>query len=75
MDERAPFTDAELDELPDYLGESVEGARATEQDRLEWEEEKVGHYDWSRNSLGRIIRLHRTASECGSTERGGFNEC
>lgn len=36
-EERRPFTDDELEELPDYLKELVQQSRLTEEDRKEWE--------------------------------------
>ena len=33
MDERTPFTDEQMEELPDYLRDLVQGARLQEQDR------------------------------------------
>lgn len=38
VEERRPFTDKELEELPDYLKELVTQSRLTEQDRKEWED-------------------------------------
>ena len=45
VDENTPFTDDEVQELPDYLRDLVEGSRLQEKDRLDWEQEQ-GRDDW-----------------------------